>query len=57
MPRRWGWGRGWQAKLLGADIRDSKIDGIKVSPEDLRGVVVDGIRAAYLSGLLGLIVR
>jgi uncharacterized protein YjbI with pentapeptide repeats len=46
-----------QAKLLGADIRDSKIDGIKVSPEDLRGVVVDAIQAAYLSGLLGLIVR
>jgi uncharacterized protein YjbI with pentapeptide repeats len=46
-----------QAKLSGADIRDSNIDGIKVSPEDLRGVVVDVFQAAYLSGLLGLIVR
>ena len=46
-----------QAKLSGADIRDSKIDGIKVAPEDLRGVVVDVMQAAYLAGLLGLIVR
>jgi len=46
-----------QAKLLGADIRDSKIDGIKLAPEDLRGVVVDVFQAAYLAGLLGLIVR
>jgi uncharacterized protein YjbI with pentapeptide repeats len=46
-----------QAKLLGADIRDSKIDGIRVSPEALRGVVVDVFQAAYLAGLLGLIVR
>jgi uncharacterized protein YjbI with pentapeptide repeats len=46
-----------QAKLLGADIRDSKIEGIKVAPEALRGVVVDVMQAAYLAGLLGLIVR
>ena len=46
-----------QAKILGADIRDSKIEGIKVAPEALRGVVVDVMQAAYLSGLLGLIVR
>ena len=45
-----------QTKLEGVDLRDSKIEGLKVEHDNLKNVTVDVIQAAYLSGLLGLII-
>jgi uncharacterized protein YjbI with pentapeptide repeats len=44
------------AKLAGVDLREAKIEGIIVSPNDLSGVKVDLFQAAYLAGLMGLII-
>ena len=46
-----------QARLEGADLRDSKIEGIRVDPGSLSNVTVDFSQAAYLSTLLGLVVK
>ncbi len=46
-----------QTRLEGADLRDSRIEGIRVDPGSLGNVTVDFSQAAYLSTLLGLVVK
>ena len=45
------------AKLEGVDLREAKIEGMIVSPNNLHGVTVDLFQAAYLAGLMGLIIE
>jgi uncharacterized protein YjbI with pentapeptide repeats len=42
------------AKLKGTSLRGSNIDGLIVNGQDLEGVIVDPMQAAYLAPLLGL---
>ena len=44
-------------KLKGADLRGCKIDGVRVQANALVGTIVDNVQAAYLLGLLGLVVK
>ena len=46
-----------ETKLDGVDLRDAKIEGIVVAPDNLRNVTVDLFQAAYLAGLMGLIIK
>jgi len=45
------------ADIRGSDLRRSKIDGIRIGPEQLRDVIVTQDQALYLASLLGLVVR
>lgn len=45
------------AKLEGAVFCGSQIDGLQVGVNDLRGAIVDASQAAYLAGLMGLVIR
>jgi uncharacterized protein YjbI with pentapeptide repeats len=45
------------AKLVGADIRTSAGDDLRVEARDVRGLIVNGSQAAALARLLGLVVR
>ena len=49
--------RHWIYPLDGVDLRDAKIEGIVVAPDNLRNVTVDLFQAAYLAGLMGLIIK
>lgn len=46
-----------QAKLIGTDFRTSNIEGPKVGVKEVEGAIVDHFQAAYLSSLLGLVVK
>jgi len=46
-----------QANIAGSDLRRSRIEGIRVAPEQLKGVIVTHDQALYLAGLLGLVIR
>ena len=45
------------AKLAGTDFRTSKIEGLRVGRDEVVGAIVDPFQAAYMAGLLGLIVK
>jgi len=45
------------AKLDGADLRGSKVDGLQIAVDNLRGAIVEPFQAAYFATLLGLEVR
>lgn len=45
------------AKMKGCDLRRSRIDGIRIAPEQLASVIVTPDQALYLAGLLGLDIR
>ena len=46
-----------RAKLPGADLRGSRIDGLQAGPEEFSGVTVDSIQALQIAGLLGIIIK
>ena len=46
-----------QADITGSDLRRSRIEGIRIGPEQLRGVIVTHDQALYLAGLLGLVIQ
>lgn len=46
-----------QANLAGSDLRRSRIEGIRIGPDQLSGVIVTHDQALYLAGLLGLVIR
>jgi uncharacterized protein YjbI with pentapeptide repeats len=46
-----------QTKLEGVDLRGSKLEGLLVDRDNLNNVTVDPFQAAYLSGLMGLIIK
>lgn len=41
-------------RLEGTDLRGSRIDGLRVGMDNLRGAIVDPFQAARLAGLMGL---
>lgn len=45
------------AKLDGVVFCGSQIDDLQVGVDDLRGAIVDASQAAYLAGLMGLVIR
>jgi uncharacterized protein YjbI with pentapeptide repeats len=45
------------ALITGSDLRRSRIEDIRIAPEQLRGVIVTQDQAIYLAGLLGLDIR
>jgi len=45
------------ATLKGTDFRSSKIDEMRVGFQELPGAIVDPFQAAYIAGLLGVIVK
>lgn len=46
-----------EAKLCEADFRGSQIDGIQLSPRELRGAIIDPIQAVQVAGLFGITVK
>ena len=46
-----------QAKLNGADLRTSVIEGMRVGPVEVVGAIVDHFQAAYMASLLGLVIK
>ena len=46
-----------QTKLKGTDLRGSTIEGIRVGANELPGAIVDPVQAAYIAGLLGLVIK
>jgi uncharacterized protein YjbI with pentapeptide repeats len=45
------------ATLKGADFRSSIIEEIKVGVQELPGAIVDYMQAAYIAGLLGVVIK
>ncbi|MCE7984068.1 MAG: pentapeptide repeat-containing protein [Caldilinea sp. CFX5] len=45
------------ATLKGTDFRGSKIDEMRVGMQELPGAIVDPFQAAYIAGLLGVIIK
>ncbi len=45
------------AILKGTDFRSSIIDEMKVGIQELPGAIVDHLQAAYIAGLLGLVIK
>ncbi|MEZ4727820.1 MAG: pentapeptide repeat-containing protein [Caldilineaceae bacterium] len=45
------------AKLQGTDFRGSQIEAMHVGLHELPGAIVDPFQAAYLAGLLGVVIR
>lgn len=45
------------ADISDSDLRRSRIEGIRIAPDQLRGVIVSHDQALYLAGLLGLVIR
>jgi len=45
------------ATLKGADFRSSLIEEIKVGVQELPGAIVDYMQAAYIAGLLGVVIK
>ncbi len=45
------------ATLKGADFRGAKIDEMQVGLQELPGAIVDHFQAAYLAGLLGVVIK
>ena len=45
------------ATLKGSDFRGSKIDEMRVGLQELPGAIVDPFQAAYIAGLLGIIIK
>jgi hypothetical protein len=45
------------ASVSGVDFRNSDLDGIRIGPEQLRGVIVTPDQALYLAGAMGLDIR
>lgn len=45
------------AKLAGADTRGSRIEGLQIIPENLKGLIVDSLQAVLLSSVVGLVVK
>ena len=45
------------AKLAGADLRGSKLDGVQAGPQEFHGAVVDSAQAVQIAGLLGITVK
>jgi uncharacterized protein YjbI with pentapeptide repeats len=45
------------ASVSGVDFRNSDLDGIRIGPEQLRGVIVTSDQALYLAGAMGLDIR
>jgi uncharacterized protein YjbI with pentapeptide repeats len=45
------------ADISGSDLRRSRIEDIRLAPDQLRGVIVTHDQAIYLAGLLGLVIR
>jgi uncharacterized protein YjbI with pentapeptide repeats len=46
-----------RARMLGADLRGSKIDGVQAGPEEFSGAIVDSAQALQIAGLLKLVIR
>ena len=45
------------ATLKGTDFRGSQIDDMRVGLQELPGAIVDPFQAAYIAGLLGVVIR
>jgi uncharacterized protein YjbI with pentapeptide repeats len=45
------------AVITGSDVRRSRIEDIRIAPEQLRGLIVTQDQAIYLAGLFGLDIR
>ena len=45
------------ATLKGTDFRGSQIDEMRVGIQELPGAIVDPFQAAYIAGLLGVVIR
>ncbi len=45
------------AILKGTDFRSSTIDELKVGIQELPGAIVDHMQAAYIAGLLGIVIK
>jgi uncharacterized protein YjbI with pentapeptide repeats len=45
------------ATLAGADLRGSRVEGIRAGIKELQGAIVDPVQAAQLAGAFGLVVR
>jgi uncharacterized protein YjbI with pentapeptide repeats len=45
------------ATMNGTDFRGSKIDDLRVGIQELPGAIVDPCQAAYIAGLLGVIIK
>jgi uncharacterized protein YjbI with pentapeptide repeats len=46
-----------QSDVTGSDLRRSRIEGIRIAPDQLRDVIVTHDQALYLAGLMGLVIR
>jgi uncharacterized protein YjbI with pentapeptide repeats len=45
------------ATLKGTDFRGSQIDEMRVGIQELPGAIVDPFQAAYIAGLLGVVIK
>jgi hypothetical protein len=43
-----------KAKLSGADLRGSRVDGLRLAAEDIAGAIVDPAQALTFAPLLGI---
>ncbi|MDX9990838.1 MAG: pentapeptide repeat-containing protein [Anaerolineales bacterium] len=46
-----------QARLNGTDFRSSRLGGIQVGAQELKGAIVDSTQAVQIASLIGLVVR
>ena len=46
-----------RAKFREVDLGGAKIDGLKIEPEQLRGVTIDASQAMFVIALLGIEIR
>jgi uncharacterized protein YjbI with pentapeptide repeats len=45
------------AKLSGADLRSSTLDGLRAGPRELQGAIVDSAQALVLVQAFGIVVK